>query len=173
MSSVSGSGSGSGRPSLYLQNMDQVRQVFHRFDADGDGRISSQELIGVLKALGSSSESDTSPEDVAKMMEAIDTAEAGHINLQEFAAFCSPDSDPYKPKSADAGGEKELREAFELYDRDQDGKISADELHQILTRLGETCSLQDCAGMIQAVDSSGDGFVSFDEFRKMMTTNKK
>ncbi|KAL7139496.1 hypothetical protein ABFS83_09G055700 [Erythranthe nasuta] len=145
--------------SMYLQDMDEVRKVFQRFDTNGDGKISSDELGGVLNALGSG----TSADEVARMMEEIDTDKDGHINLQEFAAFCSGDSDPYN------SAEKELREAFQLYDQDHNGKISAAELHLILTRLGEHCSEQDCAGMIRTVDSDGDGFVSFDEFRKMMT----
>lgn len=99
------------------------------------------------------------------MMQEIDTDKDGHINLQEFAAFCNGESDPYK------SAEKELREAFELYDQDHNGKISAAELHQILTRLGEHCTEQDCAGMIKTVDADGDGFVSFEEFRKMMSKN--
>ncbi|XP_073016699.1 calcium-binding allergen Ole e 8-like [Primulina eburnea] len=147
--------------SMYLQNMDEVRKVFQRFDSNGDGKISKEELSGVLEALGSS----TSAEEVAKMMAEIDTDKDGHINLEEFAAFCKDDADPYN------SAEKELKEAFELYDQDHDGKISAAELHLILTRLGEHCSVADCAGMIESVDSDGDGFVSFDEFKKMMTTN--
>ncbi|KAK6152230.1 hypothetical protein DH2020_014865 [Rehmannia glutinosa] len=150
------------KPSTYLQDMDEVRQVFERFDANKDGKISADELGGVLNALGS----DTSAEEVARMMQEIDADKDGYINLQEFAAFCNKDSDdPHK--SAD----KELREAFELYDQDQNGKISAAELHKILTRLGEHCSEQDCAGMIKTVDSDGDGYVSFEEFRKMMTNS--
>ncbi|XP_073144794.1 calcium-binding allergen Ole e 8-like [Henckelia pumila] len=147
--------------SMYLQNIDEVRKVFQRFDSNGDGKISTEELSGVLEALGSS----TSADQVAKMMAEIDTDKDGHINLEEFAAFCKGDADPYN------SAEKELREAFELYDQDHDGKISAAELHLILTRLGEHCTVADCAGMISSVDSDGDGFVSFDEFKKMMTTN--
>ncbi|KZV40263.1 calcium-binding allergen Ole e 8-like [Dorcoceras hygrometricum] len=141
--------------------MDEVQKVFQRFDSNKDGKISKDELSGVLKALGSS----TSAEELTKMMEEIDTDKDGHINLQEFASFCKGDADPYN------SAEKELREAFELYDQDHDGRISAAELHLILTRLGENCSVGDCAGMIKSVDSDGDGFVSFDEFKKMMTTN--
>ncbi|KAI3454931.1 hypothetical protein Pfo_011594 [Paulownia fortunei] len=148
------------KPTMYLQDMDEVRKVFDRFDTNSDGKISADELGGVLNALGS----ETSAEEVARMMQEIDTDKDGHINLQEFAAFCNGDSDPYK------SAEKELREAFELYDQDHNGKISAVELHKILTRLGEHCSVQDCAGMIKSVDSDGDGYVCFEEFRKMMTT---
>ncbi|KAL3839018.1 hypothetical protein ACJIZ3_023609 [Penstemon smallii] len=149
------------KPSIYLQNTEEVKKVFECFDTNGDGKISADELGGVLKALGS----DTSPDEVARMMEEIDTDKDGHVNLQEFAAFCSGEGDPY------SSAEKELQEAFELYDQDHNGKISAVELHQILKRLGERCSVEDCAGMIKSVDSNGDGYVSFDEFKKMMTNN--
>lgn len=145
---------------MYLQNLDEVRKVFQRFDSNGDGKISTKELSGVLEALGSS----ISDEDVDKMMAEIDTDKDGHINLKEFTAFFKGDADPYN------SAEKELREAFELYDQDHDGKISAAELHLILTRIGDHCSVADCAGMISSVDSDGDGFVSFDEFKRMMTS---
>ncbi|KAL0380159.1 UNVERIFIED_CONTAM: Calcium-binding allergen Ole e 8 [Sesamum angustifolium] len=62
--------------------------------------------------------------------------------------------------------------------RDQDHGTSRDlykhhssQLHLILTRLGERCTVNDCTEMIRSVDADGDGFVSFDEFRKMMTRN--
>lgn len=151
------------KASMYLEDMNEVRKVFARFDTNSDGKISADELAGVLKALGSA----TSDDDVARMMQEIDTDHDGHINLEEFAAFCNGDADPYR------SAEKELHEAFELYDQDHDGRISAAELHQILRRLGEGCSEHDCAGMIKSVDSDGDGFVNFQEFRKMMTNNKK
>ncbi|KAL3512181.1 hypothetical protein ACH5RR_024898 [Cinchona calisaya] len=150
------------KPSVLLQDMEEVKKVFERFDTNGDGKISSEELAGVMKALGS----DNSPDEISRMMDELDADKDGFINLQEFASFCKGDS------STD-GGSKEIHEVFALYDQDHDGFISVTELHKILSRLGERCSVHDCENMIKSVDSDGDGSVSFEEFKKMMTNNKK
>jgi len=70
--------------------------------------------------------------------------------------------------------EQELREAFYVFDRDDDGFVGAGELWNVLRRLGmqlpdgaaarEDC----CARMIAAHDADGDGRISFPEFRAMM-----
>ncbi|XP_071686622.1 calcium-binding allergen Ole e 8-like [Rutidosis leptorrhynchoides] len=147
------------KPSLYLTKSDQVKQVFNRFDVNGDGKISAVELVDVMKALGS----DTSIDEIKRIMEDIDTDRDGFINLEEFAGFCNGNT------GEDDGGMKELQDAFELYDLNKNGLISATELHQILSRLGEGCTVDDCVNMIKSVDADGDGFVNFDEFKKMMS----
>ncbi|KAG7555598.1 EF-hand domain [Arabidopsis suecica] len=64
-----------------------------------------------------------------------------------------------------------MKEAFDLYDIDGDGKISASEIHVVLKRLGEKHTMQECVVMVRAVDADGDGFVSFEEFKTMMSSN--
>lgn len=152
-------------PSLYLENIDEVKKVFNRFDANGDGKISATELADVLQALGSS----TTEEELKRMMEEIDTDRDGYISLDEFADFCRGG---INDQDVD-GGAKELKDAFEMYDHDKNGLISASELHLVLNRLGEKCSVHDCSRMIGSVDCDGDGNVSFDEFKKMMSTKSK
>lgn len=141
-------------------DMGELKEVFNRFDTNGDGKISFTELVDVMKALGSESSTD---DDVKKMMDEIDTDRDGFISLPEFADFYSKGS----ANGSDAAA-AELKEAFEMYDQNKNGLISAAELHQILSRLGEKCSIEDCRTMIKSVDSDGDGCVSFDEFKKMM-----
>uniref|UniRef100_A0A7N0V309 EF-hand domain-containing protein n=1 Tax=Kalanchoe fedtschenkoi TaxID=63787 RepID=A0A7N0V309_KALFE len=147
------------------KKLDEVREVFNRFDANGDGLISSAELAGVLKALGS----DSSADEISRMMEELDADRDGFINLSEFASFCKSANVAGAGSGDDGAG---VRDAFDLYDKNGDGLISAAELHQVLNKLGESCSVQDCEKMIKSVDSDGDGNVSFDEFKVMMSNSK-
>ncbi|XP_076958044.1 putative calcium-binding protein CML23 [Bidens hawaiensis] len=142
-------------------NTNDFEKVFHKFDVNGDGKISISELGSILSALGSAT-----PEDELKVvMNEIDTDKDGFIDLQEFIEFQKRGCN-----AADgAAVNKELREAFDMYDQDKNGKISANELHSVLKSLGEKCSLKDCKKMIKSVDVDGDGCVNFEEFKKMMS----
>ncbi|XP_061367898.1 probable calcium-binding protein CML23 [Gastrolobium bilobum] len=135
---------------------DEVRKIFSKFDKNGDGKISSAELKEMLLTLGST----TTSEEVKRMMEEIDQNGDGFIDLKEFADFHCTETG--------SDDSKELRDAFDLYDIDKNGLISANELHEVLRKLGEKCSLGDCRRMISNVDSDGDGNVNFEEFKKMM-----
>lgn len=139
---------------------DEVRKIFDKFDKNGDGKISSSELEEMMTKLGT----QTTEEEVKRMMAELDKNGDGYVDLKEFAEFhCSADTDRKE------GSDKELRDAFDLYDLDKNGVISVNELHSVLRKLGEKCSLSDCRRMISSVDADGDGNVNFEEFKKMMT----
>lgn len=57
-------------------------RIFKKFDANGDGTISSTELGDALKNLGS-----VTHDDVKRMMAEIDTDGDGFISYQEFSDF--------------------------------------------------------------------------------------
>jgi calcium-binding protein CML len=60
-----------------------------------------------------------------------------------------------------------------VFDLDGNGKISAEELMEVLKRLGERSSLDACRKMIRAVDGDGDGLIDMNEFMGMMTRTMK
>lgn len=64
--------------------------------------------------------------------------------------------------------DRELREAFQVFDKDNDGYISAMELSYVMSNLGENLSEKEVDEMIQEADLDGDGKVNFTEFVYMM-----
>merc|ERR1719192_2469207 len=63
---------------------------------------------------------------------------------------------------------EELREAFEVFDKDGDGQITPQELAAIMRALGENLNEDDILTMIQEADADGDGNIDFEEFKKLM-----
>ncbi|XP_073152480.1 probable calcium-binding protein CML46 [Henckelia pumila] len=66
----------------------------------------------------------------------------------------------------------EVKEAFDVFDKNNDGFIEAWELRKVLCDLGlereGSRSMEDCARMIGVFDENGDGRIDFDEFVKFM-----
>lgn len=63
---------------------------------------------------------------------------------------------------------KDLKEAFKMYEMDGCGCITPKSLKRMLSRLGESKTIDDCTTMIAQFDLNGDGVLNFDEFRTMM-----
>ncbi|XP_030461128.1 calcium-binding protein CML24-like [Syzygium oleosum] len=164
-SSTSTSTSSQPKATGCLGSMDQVRQVFDQYDKNGDGKISCDELREVLSALGPS---PTTREEASAAMSEIDKDGDGFIDLDEFSELILGGGGG--GGGGGGCGVKELRDAFDLYDLDGNGVISAGELHAVMKKLGQKCTLRDCRKMISSVDRDGDGNVNFEEFKKMMTT---
>lgn len=139
----------------------EVERVFNRFDENHDGKISAAELGKVVRALGS----PVSEQEVEVMIQEMDSDRDGFVDIKEFADFHTTST---TTATGGANIEEDLKDAFHMYDSNGDGKISTNELHLLLQKLGDKSTLQDCDRMIKMVDSDGDGFVNFQEFKKMM-----
>ena len=64
----------------------------------------------------------------------------------------------------------EFREAFELFDKDNDGVISADELKHVMIFLGQHPTDDDVQDMVAEVDLDGDGQINFTDFANCLIT---
>lgn len=141
---------------------EELEQVFKKFDVNGDGKISAEELGSIMGSLGS----PATEEELSIMIREVDSDEDGFINLQEFVALNTKDVNYDEVLD-------NLRDAFHVFDTDKSGSISAEELKDVLMSLGEECTLAECRKMISGVDSDGNGTVSFDEFKVMMTMGSR
>lgn len=64
--------------------------------------------------------------------------------------------------------EVELIEAFKVFARDGNGKISAHELRYVMLSSGEDLTEQDIQEMLPEADTDGDGFIDYEEFVRIM-----
>ncbi|KAI3462755.1 hypothetical protein Pfo_019418 [Paulownia fortunei] len=144
----------------FQPSTEDLKMVFHKFDSNGDGKISLDEYKKALKVLGGV----TTKGEAAQVFRAADNDGDGFIDFEEFSKVCSTD-----------GGVKssEIQAAFRVFDGNGDGKISSEELMEVLRRMGERCSLEGCKKMIRQVDRDGDGLIDMDEFMNMMIMSYK
>ncbi len=67
--------------------------------------------------------------------------------------------------------EEEIRAQFRNLDKDGNGLVSAQEIREVLTALGDRLTDEDVDEMIRDVDADGDGQVNFEEFLAHMMSD--
>ncbi|XP_072975299.1 putative calcium-binding protein CML19 [Typha angustifolia] len=135
----------------------KMERIFTRFDADGDGKISAAELRRVMKTVGE----ELTADDAEAAVESADSDGDGLLDLEDFVRLVG----------VLEGGdeeERELREAFGMYEMEGEGCITAKSLKRMLSRLGTSKKLEECMVMIERFDLNGDGVLCFEEFKSMM-----
>lgn len=137
----------------------ELREVFTLFDVDGDGHISSAEIMGLLKRLAPGKRFTET--DAMNMIARFDDDGDGDIDFEEFVKMMSASFENLK--EAD-----ELQEVFKLFDADGNGSISCEELLEIMKATGEDITLDEVKLMIEDVDSDGNGQIDFHEFKKVI-----
>ena len=66
-------------------------------------------------------------------------------------------------KMKDTDSEEEIREAFKVFDRDNNGFISAAELRHVMTSIGEKLTDDEVDEMIREADQDGDGRIDCED----------
>ena len=56
----------------------------------------------------------------------------------------------------------DIREAFKIFDKDNNGFISCAELHHVMTNLGEKLTLEEAQEILEEADTDGDGLINFE-----------
>jgi Ca2+-binding EF-hand superfamily protein len=149
------------QPSTNLLNRDQVAelwQLFTTFDNDGSGSITAEELGLVLKSLGQS----PSQNELQEMIEEVDINRSGTINFAEFQTLML---------AQQGDRHSRLQLAFSVFDEDNSGHITVDEMRSVMNQFGLT--EQELNDMIQEVDHDGDAAIDFAEFCTLVPEEKE
>jgi len=143
---------------LSIAQLMEIHEAFNRFDRDGDGHIEAKELATVMRIMGM----EPTSEQLQSLVESIDVDGNGKIELEEFANMMAR-------QMLLRDGKVELEQAFKLFDADQSGFVTADEIRHYMTSAGgaEALTQAECDEMILMADPNNDGKVSLEEFRDM------
>ncbi|XP_060924574.1 uncharacterized protein LOC132998844 [Limanda limanda] len=146
---------------LTEEQIAEFKEAFSLFDKDGDGTITTKELGTVMRSLGQ----NPTEAELLDMINDVDAEGNGTIDFQEFLTMMAR-------KMKDTDIEEEMREAFRLFDKDGNGYISAADLRQVMTNLGEKLTDEEVDEMIGEADIDEDGQVNIAEFVQMMTAQQ-
>ena len=135
----------------------EFKEAFSLFDKDGDGTITIKELEVVMRSLGQ----NPTDAELQDMIKDVDIDGNGVIDFNEFLSLMAR-------KTEDKDATEELREAFNVFDRDGSNSITPDELKHVMMNLGEKLSDAEVDEMLKEADVNGDGSIDFEEFCKMM-----
>lgn len=142
------------------EERDDYKEAFQLFDKDGSGAISKEELGAVMESLGFA----PTECELRDMIREHDADESGQIEFDEFCQLMC------RQKLDDESGDnaENLKAAFRAFDKDCSGYITADELRQVMTSLGEQLTDEEIEEMIREADNDGDGQINYQEFVQMM-----
>ena len=143
------------------EELDELKKIFFAFDKNGDGKLSKEEFVKGLT--NNNSNLNTllqGDESIVGLIKNIDTDNNGYIGFEEFLI-----ASINKEKILT---EKNLKMAFDVFDRDKSGKISQNELKFILGEYNVTAKEYLWQKMIQQIDLNQDGQISYEEFHDMM-----
>ena len=97
------------------------------------------------------------------MISEVDDNMSGSIDFGEFLVLM-------KSRIGERDPEKELHDAFAVFDADGSGSIDRRELKRLMKKLGQALTEAELDAMMDEVDTNGDGEISFEEFKAMMVS---
>ena len=132
-------------------------KLFNKLDVNGDGELTKEEFVNGLKHIGGSKKQFN------EIFKNMDSDQNGTISYTEFISALISKEVYFK--------EDKLKQAFQLFDKDNDGQITFDELRNIL---GNECNVsftdQYWKDLVKVADINGDGFIDYDEFLQLLSS---
>jgi len=138
------------------EEVKNLRKMFKYIDKDSDGRISKDDLIQAFKENFGTVIGDM---ELDQIMKSIDHDNNGYIEYEEFLRATLDKTLLLS--------ETNLQHAFNMFDLDKNGSISADEIKSVI---GGGRSIPDnvVVELLAEIDKTQDDEITYDEFRAIM-----
>ena len=142
----------------FNKEVEDLKTVFNEFDKNKDGLLSFEEIDHAFTRYCTNKglQNFTQKNKLIQMLDEIATEKTGHISYEQFLRISIDQREILN--------ENNLRSAFEKFDTNKDGKLSKEEIKNVL-------GIKDFAyvnELLKLVDENKDGFISFEEFKSLM-----
>ena len=140
---------------LEENEINHLKKIFEAFNTQNDGQISYEELKNGLRQLHCGHIND---DELCELFKSIDVDKNGKIDYTEFLAATMQKKIYLK--------EERLYEAFSMFDKDDCGKITKEELMEVLK--ADKSQELEVENIIRQVDKNGEGSINYKEFLELM-----
>jgi calmodulin len=140
---------------LTSDQMKEFKECFDIVDQGSTGSIGLHELGAVLRCFGT----NPTEAEIQDIISEVDNDGNGDLDFEEFMALMCR-------KLKDTDVEQELKDAFNLIDGNENGKISQSELYRFMKPYRVT--EEEVREMIREADIDADGYIDFEEFKRVM-----
>jgi len=151
-----------------------LRTAFDLLDRDQDGHVTPNELQFMLRNLGIHIKDEL----VDDLMKEASRTGNGLINETEFLQFVAKiqalreESTSSSSSSSTTQPEDDLTQdlvaAFRVFDRDNNGFITKDELKIAMEMIGENVTETQLTEMLALADLDKDGRINYEEFARLL-----
>jgi len=142
---------------LTEDNVAECKEIFMLFDKDQDGVLTLEEAAKTYKVMG---RRPTEDEVLVMVREVSEDTKNDSLEFNEFLKLVA-----LGLKRDATSNKRELLEAFRQFDKDEDGKLSAEEMAEVMTTLGESMlPPQELPAFMQAFEADEDGLLDYEGF---------
>lgn len=138
------------------------KEAFQIFDKHSEGYISSKELGTIMSSLGF----NISDEDLNEIISAYDNDQ--NNKMIDFISFL----DIISKKKEDIYKEEDLIDAFRIFDKEGNGKISSNELRYVMMSSGEDFNENYIKELINESSVDHDDYIDYNKFVKLLISSK-
>ena len=142
------------KSNIQEERLKLMNEIFDLYDVDHTGYVDIKDSLKMLAAMGKYLE----PEDENDFLMVADPNKEGVISKQNFLKgveilFTIPDT--YLP---------EIKDAFEFFDKKNNGKISCKDFKKILVNQTKEYTEKDAEELFKTLDLNSDGEININDF---------
>ena len=135
------------------EHLQKLRNIFYKIDLNMDGKLSKEELFTAYKE----AKINITKEELNRIIKCMDFDGNGYIEYEEFIRVTLPKEQLFTDIN--------LKNAFDLFDKDKNGTISMDEIIEVI---GTELDKNAVEELKKEVHYDGDKEIDFKHFKEFM-----